>query len=378
MKKMMILCAALAAMTAAAQPSNLPAASAPAKAAPSDESKAVLSIMKRVADWQLAAAPAQTSTNDWIYGALYTGMMALSRISDTPTYHDAMVTMGSHFAWKPARRAYHADDYCVAQTYLELYLQDRNPAMLEPTKQQFDGILAKPSTNGLDIKVKGSDKRWCWCDSLFMAPPAWIRLYAATGNTNYLEFMDREWWATSDYLYDTEEHLYFRDSTFFAKREANGKKVYWSRGNGWVLAGLARVLEYMPADYPHRKKYEQQFREMAARIAGLQQLDGLWRPSLLDTVAYPQKETSGSGFYTYGIAWGVNHGLLERAAFEPVARKGWKALTECVSAEGKLEHVQPVGLDPKKFDPTHSEPFGVGAFLLAGSEMYRLSSAPAR
>jgi rhamnogalacturonyl hydrolase YesR len=197
-------------------------------------------------------------------------------------------------------------------------------------------------------------------------------MYTATGDKKYLAFLDREFWMTSEFLYDKSEHLYFRDSTYFEKREANGKKIFWSRGNGWVLAGLARVLQYLPPDFPHRSLYEEQFKEMAAKVASLQQPDGLWRPSLLDPVSYPLKETSGSGFYTFGLAWGLNHGLLDRQKYEPIVLKSWKALTECVTPEGKLEHVQPVGADPKKFDPEHTEVFGVGAFLLAGSEMYRL------
>lgn len=373
MKIALVLAATLLALGVSAQNSSNAPAGADLQCR---EAQSILKTLKRVADWQLAQSPPQSSPNDWIYGAFYTGVMALSRISDTPAYHDAMVAMGTHHGWRPAQRPYHADDHCVAQTYVELYQQDKNPDMLAPTQERFDAILAHPKTNSLTFTLKGAQDRWAWCDSLFMAPPAWLRLCVATGNTNYLEFMDREWWATSDFLYDTQEHLYFRDSTFFNRREANGKKIFWSRGNGWVLAGLARVLEVMPADYPHRKRYEQQFREMAARIAGLQQPDGLWHPSLLDPVTYPEKETSGSSFYVFGLAWGINHGLLDRATFLPVVNKGWQALQECVTAEGKLEHVQPVGLDPKKFDPTHSEPFGVGAFLLAGTEMYRLASRP--
>src|SRR5262249_9161952 len=117
-----------------------------------------------------------------------------------------------------------------------------------------------------------------------------------------LAFVDREFKATSDYLYDKEEHLYYRDSTYFEKREANGKKIFWSRGNGWVLAGLARLLQYYPTNRPGRAFYEQQFKEMAAKIAALQQPDGLWHPSLLDPESYPLKETSGSGFYTFAFA----------------------------------------------------------------------------
>src|ERR1019366_4592795 len=212
-----------------------------------------------------------------------------------------------------------------------------------------------------------------WCDALFMGPPAWMRLYAATSDKKYLDFMDGEWWNTSGYLYDKAERLYFRDSTYFEKREANGKKVFWSRGNGWVLAGLARVLQVMPPEYAHRKLYQQQYLEMAKKIASLQQADGLWHASLLDPESYPLKETSGSGFYTFALGWGINRGLLDQPTYEPVVRKAWKALVECVAPDGKLEHVQPIGADPKKFDPTHSDVYGVGAFLLAGSEMYRLA-----
>ena len=112
---------------------------------------------------------------------------------------------------------------------------------------------------------------------------------------------------------------------------------------------------------------------MAGKIATLQQPDGLWRSSLLDPESYPLKETSGSGFYTFALAWGINNGLLERAKYEPIVRKGWTALVECVTPEGKLEHVQPIGADPKKFLATDTEVYGPGAFLLAGREMYQLA-----
>jgi unsaturated rhamnogalacturonyl hydrolase len=359
--------------------------SMPGDAAPGISSEisrtAILSTMTKVADWQLAH-PSPTlgkyKENSWTYAAFYTGVMALSDIAGTPKYHNAMVQMGRKFRWQPPPRIYHADDQCVCQTYLELYLKDHDAAMIGPTRERLDHILAHPSTNDLHFKSPGATDRWSWCDALFMAPPAWARLYEATGDKKYFDFMDREWWATSDFLYDSNEHLFFRDSTYFSKHEANGKKVFWGRGNGWVLAGLARVMEVMPPDYPDRKRFEQQFKDMSERIAGLQQPDGLWRSSLLDPASYPLKETSGSGFYTFALAWGINHGLLDRKTYEPVVRKGWQALVECVTPEGKLEHVQPVGADPKAFLPTDTEVYGPGALLLAGREMYALVGAGAQ
>jgi rhamnogalacturonyl hydrolase YesR len=377
MKTFAMLSAILSAMAAEAQTvSPLASSSTVGKVSAEISPPAILSTMKTVADWQLANRTNFTQRygeKAWTFGALYTGVMALSGISDTPKYREAMVEMGKRFNWEPAPRQYHADDHCVCQTYLELYLKDRDPAMLRPTQERFDYILAHRATNDLHMGPRNAQDRWNWCDALFMGPPAWIRLYKATGDQKYLDFMDSEWWATSDFLYDKEEHLYFRDSTYFDKREANGKKIFWSRGNGWVIAGLARVLQFLPADHPHRKQFEQQFKEMAAKIASLQQDDGLWRASLLDPASYPLKETSGSGFYTFALAWGINNGLLPRAEYEPVVRKGWRALVGCVNADGKLEHVQPVGADPKHFEPTHTDVYGTGAFLLAGSEVYRLA-----
>lgn len=359
---------------------------------------AVLAAMKKAANWQLAN-PSPRAALDWIQGAGYAGMMALASISDDPKYHDAMMEMARQHEWKPrdpadaavaaAKRAaeqkrepkptdylYHADEHCVMQTYLELYLQHRDPKMLAPSKQRCDQILAAPRDEDLGYTKPHASEKWSWCDALFMSPPAWARLTAATGDKKYLDFVDRNWWLTSNYLYDKDEHLYFRDSTFFNKREANGKKIFWSRGNGWVIAGIVRVLQYLPKDHPSRPRYVQQFRKMADKVLTCQQFDGLWRASLLDPESYPLKESSGSGFFTYALAWGVNQRVLDRAKFYPAVVNAWRALVDCVTPEGKLTYVQPPGADPKKFDLESTEPYGVGAFLLAGSEVYRLAKTP--
>ena len=342
----------------------------------------VLALMERVADWQLAhpkPEKAEGKPDGWINGAFYTGVMALARDSASPRFHDAMMRMAEGNHWKPASRIYHADDVVVCQTYLDLYLQHRDPRMLAPTQERFDYILAHRPDTPLDFDKKKNPKsqeRWSWCDALFMSPPAWLRLWKATGNPAYLDFAVAEWWFTSDYLYDQNEHLYFRDSSLFEKREKNGKKIFWGRGNGWVLAGLVRMLELLPADHPSRPRFEQQFREIANKVVTLQQADGFWRSSLLDPDTYPMHETSGTGFYCYALTWGINQGLLKRARFEPAARQAWHALASCVNADGKLTHVQPVGFTPVTFDAESNEPFGAGAFLLAGSEIRRLPSPP--
>ncbi len=336
----------------------------------------VLAAMQRVADWQLAN-PSRHQPTDWTQGAGYAGFMALAGISGDAKYRDAMRARGETNDWQLGPHLYDADDHCVGQTCAELYLLYCEPKMIAPLREKFDAILAKPSsaTNMAFDRKENPNVRenWSWCDSLFMGPPAWVRLYAATGDEKYLDFAVKNWWRTTDYLYDKDEHLFFRDSTYFKKTEANGKKVFWGRGNGWVMAGLVRVLQYLPMNHPDRPRFEQLFKDMAAKILTCQQPDGLWRASLLDPDSYPLKETSGSGFYTYALAWGVNQGLLDRAQFEPAVRKAWAALVGCVDADGKLTHVQPIGADPKKFAEDSTEVYGVGAFLLAGSEVYRMA-----
>ena len=335
----------------------------------------VLAVMERVADWQLAH-PASWKADEWHNGAFYTGVMTLAGLSASPRFHDAMVAVGEKQQWKLGSRTYHADDHCIGQMYAELFLRDGNPAVIAPMRQTFDFILAHRATGSLEFDRKISpwnQDRWSWCDALFMSPPAWLRLWQATGDRRYLDFAIEEWWVTSDFLYDKEEHLYARDSSILPRREKNGAKIFWSRGNGWVMGGLVRLLQFLPADHPARPRFEQQFREMAAKVLTCQQPDGLWRASLLDPASYPMQETSGSGFYCYALAWGVNSGLLPRETYLPAVLRTWSALNGFVQPDGKLTHVQPVGFTPVTFDENHSEPYGVGSFLLAGSEVYRLA-----
>jgi rhamnogalacturonyl hydrolase YesR len=303
-------------------------------------------------------------SDDWTFAALYDGFMAASATLGDPQYQQAMWEMGVKLKWQPGKRPEHADDVAVGQTYLELYLKKKDPQILPPLIARF--------AYQMTLKDDPAKPIWWWCDALFMAPPTLARLYKATGNAAYLDFLDREWWTTSKLLYDPAEHLYFRDSSYFDKREANGRKIFWSRGNGWVMGGIARVLDYMPKNYPARPKYVAQLREMAAATLKLQGEDGLWRPGLLDAEAYPLPEVSGSAFIAYALAWGVNQGILDRKTYAPAAQKAWAGLLAHIYADGRLGCIQPVGAAPGKFTATSSYVYGVGAFLLAGSQMDRL------
>jgi len=340
--------------------------------------RAAIAIAERVADWQIANPAPRWKSTDWHNAAFYAGVIALSEVSSSPRFKAAMVRMGETNAWKLGERPYHADDHAVGQTYADLYSLEHDPRMIGPMRSTFDFILAhQKDDNLLFDKVRNPDflDRWSWCDSLFMSPPAWAKLSLATGDSRYLDFAASKWWVTSDYLYQSEEHLYFRDSTYKTQRERNGKKVFWSRGNGWVIAGAVRMLQAMPKEYPSRPRFLAQYQEMALAISALQTPDGFWHSSLLDPGSYPMKESSGTGFFCFALAWGLNQGVLDRSRVEPSVRKAWVALQSCVEPSGRLNHVQPVGSTPVIFDEESTEPYGVGAFLLAASEMAKLSQS---
>ena len=325
---------------------------------------AILKAMKKVADWQLHYSEGKYNIG-WTYAALYDGFLATSGVTGDERYRHRTLQVAEQNDWQLGPRFAHADDEAIGLTYLSLYAEQPRPKELAPTREGLDKLLARPDDPKKNL--------WWWCDALYMAPPVLAQLSVATNDRRYLDFMDHEWWITSAALYDPAEHLYYRDDRFLTMREANGQKVFWSRGNGWVLSGLALVLQRMPADYPDRAKYVSQYKEMAAKIAALQPPDGVWRASLLDPASYPNPEISGTAFFTYAIAWGIDHDLLERGKYLPIVKKSWQGMLTHIYADGRLGSIQPIGGEPGKFKPSSSFVYGVGAFLLAGSELTQLA-----
>jgi len=335
------------------------------------DTASVLKKMHEVADWQLAH-PRNHSKLDWHYGAFYTGIWALYETTGEKRYEIAIRKVGRENDWQLLNDYFMADRLTIAQSYLDMYLKEKAPQMKYNVQWVLDQYLKRKAK--ANVHWKGNPDRgkwWSWCDALYMAPPVFARMYAATGDIKYLDYMNKHWWITSDYLYDQNEHLFYRDDRFFDKRTENGEKVFWSRGNGWVMGGLVRILEYMPEDYPTRSKFIKQYKEMAQKIASIQGDDGLWRSSLLDPEEYPVGESSGSAFFCYALTWGINHGILDKDKYRPVVMKAWNALSDNVNDAGRLGYVQQVGDSPKAITADQSEVYGSGAYLLAGSEIYK-------
>ena len=357
------------------------AAAAPAR-------KDVLKLAAKVADWQLARLDAAYITHmkeetrdprSWEQGAFWLGLTHLADVSTDKRFRAAILAMGRGNQWQLGPRTYHADDHVIGQSYLWAATHGAGAEALAPLKTTFDSILAKPAIVHLSFYIPPSGygdtaclARWCWCDALFMGPPGWLELGKQTGDRRYVDFALAEFWSSTAFLFDPAENLYFRDSRFFERRDDQGRKLFWSRGNGWVFAGIANMLESLPVDDPNRVGIEKLFRAMAEKLKSVQKPDGYWAPSLLGPENSPP-ESSGTGFYVYGLAWGVKHRLLDAEEYGPSIHSGWAALTRAVAKDGRVGWVQQVSDRPETVNAEDTQFYGVGAFLLAASAVASLT-----
>jgi rhamnogalacturonyl hydrolase YesR len=334
--------------------------------------------MAKALAWQEANPIFSKAPTDWTNGAYYTGVTRAHQATGQKIYLDALTSMASRNAWQPWERFYHADDLVICYSYLYLNSLDPGKADLKPTEQIIKDHLYKPHSWREGVEDGDQKILWWWCDALFMAPPM-LTVYSNLKNDqSYLDEMHKYYLETYDLLYDKEQKLFARDIRFLwtgadtDRKEENGNKIFWSRGNGWVLGGLALILEEMPDTYQHRPFYVNLYKEMAKKVKDIQPSDGLWRTSLLGPEAWAHGETSGTGFFTFALCWGINNGLLEKEEYLPAVKKAWSALTKVQHENGKVGWVQNIGFDPKPADKDSWQNFGTGAFLLAGSEMLKL------
>lgn len=320
--------------------------------------------MTRVNDyWQ--AHNAKPKGVAWTTGAYFTGDMAAAKALQNPRYlaYAANWAASQKFALKGGPTDTNANDQAVGQTYTELYEADpRHPvADIAQIKQSVASMVGATGAGA-----------WSWIDALFMAMPDFAKLGVIENDPAYFPKMYAEFSDTKTTLglWNPSRGLWWRDQSFA------GSNVYWSRGNGWVIAALARVLDVLPATDPHRTEYVLTMQQMAAALKAVQQPDGFWSVDLGDPTKYPGPETSGTAFFTYGIAWGIDHGILDAATYTPVVAKAWNAMAATsVQADGSLGYVQGPASGPSDSQPVtaaSTASYGVGAFLLAGSELTRL------
>lgn len=218
---------------------------------------------------------------------------------------------------------------------------------------------------------------WWWADALYMVMPVMTKMYRLTGDVKYLNKLYENILYSDSIMLDKETNLYFRDGKYVYPKHktANGKKDFWARGDGWVLAGLAKVLDDMPETYVRQPFFVEKFVKLAQAVKDLQQPEGHWTRSMMDPAQAPGYETSGTAFFCYGLLWGVNHGYLPKKEYLPTIQKAWNYLvTIALQEDGKVGYVQPIGeraIPGQTVDANSQANFGVGAFLLAACEYAR-------
>lgn len=343
----------------------------------------VMEISRRVADWQIATFEDQgkyrasyTFTDkttfenhhdlSWPVAALYTGMFELVKLTDDPKYAKWLKGIGDEHKWQLHKREFHADDHAVGLMFLEMYEKYGKKKMVKPTQERFDGIMTGE---------KRDTWHWTWSDALFMAPPVWAKLAEVTGEQKYLDYMHEQYMMTYDKLWSPENKLFFRDLKYLTRHEENGKGVFWSRGNGWVYGGLALMIPTFPEGWEHTPFYIELFRDLSEALKATQREDGSWSGGLLgDIKDYPIMETSGTAFFAYGLAWGINNGIIDRETYEPTLLAAWESLVSAVHEDGLLGYVQGIGEAPGFSTYETTETYGTGAFIAAGCEMYKFVS----
>lgn len=331
-------------------------------------------LMKKVADWQLGRSYIDKQKSDWQWGAFYTGLMAAHERLQSPFYWNEMMNLGQYYDWALLKDQLHADRLLVCDLYLYMYEHSgkKNDYMIKPTKYAMDLHTSRKAK--IDPKYKDSSYRnewWSWADALYMAPISFYEYTRITGDKSAAAFAYKQWNVVEDYLYSKEDSLFYRDDRYFTAKSTNGKKVFWARGNGWVLGSMPRIMDSLPKDSEYRKHYEKLFKEMAAKIKNIQMPEGLWTCSLYDPEELNIGESSGSGFFGYALAWGINNGLLDKAEYEEALMKAWKGMTNNVTPYGKLGYVQQIAGDPYPFFYHQYHTYASGAFLLFANEMIK-------
>lgn len=348
------------------------------------EQTAVLNVARNVNDYFMAKYEDPTAPTTvkkvrpsslWTRAVYYEGLLALYGIDNDDRYIDYTDRWAEFHKWTPRNGTgtRDADDQCCAQAYIERFVMTGDSAMIAPTRDNLDGQMAE-----------GRVDYWTWIDAIQMAMPVYAKMYAVTGERDYLDrAMEMYRWSRDvcgGGLLNTKEGLWWRDADYVPPyKEKDGANCYWSRGNGWVLAALVRVMEQLPEKDKAYKELKKDFILMCGSIAACQREDGFWNVSLMSPSTYGGKETTGTSLFVYGICWGIRKGYLKESAFLPVVQKAWNAMVnDAVHNDGFIGYVQGTGKDPSAGQPvTYNkvpdfDDYGVGCFLLAASEYYKL------
>ncbi|MGO3805176.1 MAG: glycoside hydrolase family 88/105 protein [Sphingobacterium sp.] len=344
----------------------------------------IIAVLRQANDyfmnkWPDTGEPLYTTrwrpSNIWTRAVYYEGLLALNQVDPQRRYYDYAVDWGEKHQWgmRNGIQTRNADDQACGQTYLDLYQIDQQEERIAAIKENIDFIISS-----------GKIDDWTWVDAIQMAMPVYAKMGVLFGDEKYFDYMHQLYLYSRNVegggLYNAADKLWWRDKDFVSPyKEPNGEDCYWSRGNGWVAAALVRVLEVLPIDAQYREVYLQDYQELMAGALAAQRADGFWNVSMHDPSNFGGRETSGTALFVYGMAWGVRNGILDASIYKPALHRGWTAMVqEAVHPSGFLGYLQGTGKEPKDGQPVSFssvpdfEDYGLGCFLLAGSEVYKL------
>ena len=322
--------------------------------------------------------PLRFPNQHWVRGAYYAGLMAMYESTSDRAYLDDCMKWGKQVSWRIKEQGggpYESGAYPLAcgQIWYGCYRANKDQLIMQPTLAFLeDPKVENPVSAPGKWYLENTGHRFV--DGLFTAPPLLAMLYQMTEDEKYVDWMDACFWDVHKEIFDPDAGLFYRDARSKPRKTKNGKKVLWSRGNGWAFGGLTRILKYLPERHASYARYKALYVQMAESLAKRQQADGFWRSNLDDPEQFTMKESSGTGFFCYGVAWGINNGILNKERFLPVARKAWTALASVVNEDGQVGWSQPAGGGPGKVAEADTSKFGAGIFLLAASEVHLLFS----
>ena len=330
----------------------------------------------------------------WTRAVYYEGLMALNAIDPQQRYIDYAMTWADFHKWTPRNgvNTLDADDQCCGQTYVELAALKGGDqkALLANVIANLDHQMVTPnskkqtSTPKAKTNVNSLYGWWTWIDAIQMAMPLYMQIANVTGEQKYRDHaMQMYRWTRNECgggLFNTKDGLWWRDADYVPPyKEKDGKDCYWSRGNGWVYAAIVRCMNQLSPKSKEYKELKKDFLLMSKGLLNCQHEDGFWHASLVSDADYPTPEMTGTALFLYGMAWGIQQGLLKASIYRPACDKAWQALASCVHNDGFLGWNQGTGKEPSAGQPVtfdsvpDFEDYGTGCFLLGASEYYKLT-----